>query len=126
MDEKVFFENDVVQVTNARFKVDGQTYAIRNITSTAAWTKPQKVVLPALAFFMALGMFVQGKDGIGGGIFFLLVAAVSFWLGREVHFVKLNTASGEVKALKSDQKDYVVKVVTALNDAIVSQHKSAE
>ena len=40
MDEKVFFEHGSVQVTNARFKVDEQTYAVRNITSTAAWSKP--------------------------------------------------------------------------------------
>lgn len=44
---------------------------------------------------------------------------------RPMHFVKLSTAAGEVKALKSNQKEYLLKVVNALNDAMVSQHESA-
>ena len=125
MDEKVFFEYEGVQVTNARFKVDDQTYAIRNITSTAAWTQPQKWVLPLLLALFVVALLTGGKDGVGVGVFFLLLAAGLFWMGRPMHFVKLNTAAGEVKALKSNQKEYVLKVVNALNDAMVSQHKSA-
>ena len=33
MDEKTFFEHDGVKVANARFVVDGQTFAMRNVTS---------------------------------------------------------------------------------------------
>ncbi|MFD1840221.1 DUF6232 family protein [Paracidovorax cattleyae] len=33
MNEKTFFEYDGVKVTNARFIVDGQTFAMSNVTS---------------------------------------------------------------------------------------------
>ncbi|KQY88263.1 DUF6232 family protein [Pelomonas sp. Root1444] len=124
MDEKVFFEHGSVQVTNARFKVDEQTYAVRNITSTAAWSKPQSWALPLLLLLSGFVAF-SSKDGIGAGVLLLLVAAALFYFGRPWHFVKLSTASGEVKALKSRDKNYVLQVVNALNDAMVSQHKSA-
>lgn len=124
MDEKVYFEHGGVQVTNARFKVDAQTYAIRNITSTAAWSKPQGWALAALLVLCAIGGFMS-KDGAGAGVLFLLLAAGVFWWARPWHFVKLSTASGEVKALKSRDRNYVLQVVNALNDAMVSQHKSA-
>ena len=124
MDEKVFFEHGGVQVTNARFKVDAQTYAIRNITSTAAWSKPQSWVVPAFLILCGILSFM-GKSEPGVGVLFMLVGAGLFWWGRPWHFVKLNTASGEVKALKSRDKNYVLQVVNALNDAMVSQHKAA-
>lgn len=125
MDEKIFFEHDGVQVTNARFKVDGQTYSIRNITSTQAWTQSQQWVWGALALLIGIGGLAGGKDGIGVGLFFLLLAAALFYSGRPWHFVKLNTSGGEVKAIKSRDKSYVLQVVHALNDAMVSQHRSA-
>lgn len=123
MDEKVFFEHGSVQVTNARFKVDAQTYAIRNITSTAVWTKPQKWLGVALCVLIAIGSLTG--NAIGVGVFFLLLAGGLYWLGRPMHFVKLSTASGEVKALQSREKHYVLHVVNALNDAMVSQSRSA-
>lgn len=35
MEEKVFFEHGSVKVTNARFVVDAQTFAMSNVTSVA-------------------------------------------------------------------------------------------
>lgn len=123
MEEKLFFEHDGVQVTNARFKVDAQTYAIRNITSTAAWTQPQQWLWAGFAGLCAL---VGIKDGnVGVAMFFAALAVIAYVAGRPWHFVKLSTAGGEVRALKSRDKGYVVQVVNALNDAMVSQHRSA-
>lgn len=67
----------------------------------------------------------MGKGTIWTAGLFFVLAALAFWLGRPWHFVKLSTASGEVKALKSRDRNYVAQVVNALNDAMVSQHKSA-
>ena len=54
MDEQVFFDNNGVKVTNARFIVDANTYSIRNSTSTAAWTRSQKWMRGAVLILVGL------------------------------------------------------------------------
>lgn len=122
MDEQTFFNHDGVKVTNARFIVDANTYSIRNITSTAAWTQSQKWLLGVVLGLIGLATI---KEATPIGIFFVALAGLAFYLGRPVHFVRLHTSGGEVKAVKSYDLEYVKQVVQALNEAIVSQHKSA-
>lgn len=124
MAEQTFFDSDGVTVTNARFVVDGHTYAVRNITSCFAGTRDQKwwatIVwgsIAALVFFMP-----TGTQGILLSIIFLMFAGLAFYLGRPTHYVNLKTSSGEVQATKSRDLGYVRSVVKALNDAIVAQH----
>ena len=120
MEEQTFFNHDGVQVTTARFVVDANTYAVRNITSTAAWKQPQKWIAGTLCIVAGLAM-MAGAPPIGG--FFVLLGAVLFYLGRPVHFVRLHTSGGEVKAVRSYDPEYVSQNVVALNNAIVAQHK---
>lgn len=122
MDEQVFFDNNGVKVTNARFIVDANTYSIRNITSTAAWTQSQKWLWGALLILVGLACL---KEATVIGIIFLGVAALLLYLGRPIHYVRLHTSGGEVKAVKSYDLEYVKQVVQALNEAIISQHKGA-
>ena len=120
MDEQIFFNNNGVKVTNARFIVDADTYAIRNITSTAAWSQSQKWILGIILILIGLACL---KEATGIGIFLFLIAAVVFYLGRPVHYVRLHTSGGEVKAVKSYDLEYVRQIVQALNEAIITQHK---
>jgi len=122
VEEQVFFNHDGVQVTNARFVVDANTYAIRNITSTAAWSQPQKWVVAVLCALIGLA-FVFNAPPIGA--VFIVAAGLFFYFGRPMHFVHLRTSGGEVKAVKSRDLEFVKQVVAALNNAIISQHKSA-
>lgn len=122
MEEQVYFDNNGVRVTNARFVVDANTYSVRNITSTAAWSQPQKWVLAVV--FLIVGLIALAGSAIAAAVFIGLAVLV-FYLGRPVHFVRLHTSGGEVKAVKSYDLEYVKQVVNALNDAIVSQHKGA-
>lgn len=120
MEEQTFFDHDGVQVTNARFVVDANTYAVRNITSTAAWTKPRQWIAGAICAIAGLAA-MAGAPPIG--IFFLILGGLFFYFGRPVHYVRLHTSGGEVKAVKSYDIEYVRQIVAALNNAIVSQHK---
>ena len=122
MDEQTYFDNNGVKVTNARFIVDANTYSIRNITSTAAWTKKQQWIAAVVLALLGL-VSIQGATPIG--IFFIVLSGLALYLGRPVHFVRLHTSGGEVKAVKSYDLEYVRQVVQALNEAIISQHKSA-
>jgi hypothetical protein len=122
LDEQTFFSHDGVRVTNARFVVGADTYSIRNITSTAAWSKPQKWLAAVLCGLIGFALLLNSP---AIGVMFLAAAGLLVYFGRPVHFVRLHTSGGEVKAVKSYDLAYVQKVVAALNDAIVSQHKSA-
>ena len=122
MEEQTFFENNGVRVTNARFIVDANTYSIRNITSTAAWSQSQKWVVGVLLILIGLACLIQATVI---GIVFLAIAGLVLYLGRPVHYVRLHTSGGEVKAVKSYDLEYVKQVVQALNEAIISQHRAA-
>lgn len=126
MEEKTFFEYDGVKVTNARFIVDSQTFAMSNITSVKAsrvdgsMTGP--VILITLGFLVLLGSISAGNW------FAALIAIVVGCLGvlwakstKSMYHIMLTTAGGETSALSSRQPEYVKKVTQALNDAIVAR-----
>ena len=45
MEEKIFFEQGSVSVTHSRFIVDGQTYAINNVTSVKTGSKKPIILM---------------------------------------------------------------------------------
>lgn len=117
MDEKVFFERDQVKVTNARFIVGGQTFAMKNITSVQAdVTKPNRL-WPIL--LVVLGLFIWTKGSAPAGITFFAAGLIILATQRTKYHVTLRSAGGETKALTSQQHKYVADVVAALNESIV-------
>ncbi len=116
MDEKTFFEYDGVKVTNARFVVDGQTFAMSNVTSVNPVTVPPNrlwgyvLLLLGLAGLMANPFF---------GVPVTAIAIYVIYKQKRTYHVMLRTSGGETKALTTQQKEYLDKVVAALNDAIV-------
>jgi hypothetical protein len=117
VDEKTFFEYEDVKVTNARFISGGQTYAMSNVTSVKSREESPSRVGPALVLLFCLGAFMAENYFFG----IVLGALGLFWLIKQkaVYHVMLSTAGGETSALKTNQPEYLSKVVKALNDAIV-------
>ena len=121
MEEKIFFNQGNVSVSNSRFVVDGQTYAMSNVTSVKSGTTPPSrgvAVLMALIGLVCLlgsgGVFIAGLVAIA--------IAVLVWIGNKAkHSVILNTSSGENQALVSEDKSYIINVVSSLNEAIISR-----
>jgi len=117
MEEKEFFSYDDVKVTNARFIVGSQTYAMSNITSVkASEDSPGRFTPIACVVVGVACLFGSVKEF---GIFLILLGGV--WLAclKTTYYVSLTTAGGESKALSSEQREYIEKVVAALNNAIV-------
>jgi hypothetical protein len=117
MEERTFFEYEDVKVTNARFVSGGQTYVMNNVTSVKPFEqKPSRLggvlVLLAGLIIMAGASFMLGL---------LVTAAAAFYLYQQktIYHILLATSAGETKALKTYQRDYLNRVITALNDAIV-------
>lgn len=122
MEETVFLNEGGVKVTNARFIVPKQTFAMSAITSIR--TSKQKQARSGPMFMIAAG--IASLAGIKFFLFFIfialvLIAAGSIWLHkkRTIFHIVLMTSSGEEKALASQDGKWIKKVIDALNDSIV-------
>jgi ABC-type Fe3+ transport system permease subunit len=118
MEEKTFLSEGGVTVTNARFIVSSQTYAMSGITSVKNSQEPPKRSYPIICGLLGL-LFLVGVPLLG---IVLVILAIVWWIGQKSQYhVLLTTASGEMKALSSTDGDLITKVVQALNDAIVAR-----
>lgn len=118
MEEKMFYETGDISVSNSRFIVDGQTYAMGNVTSVKTGeekaNKATGVILALIGFFTLFG-------SIWVGLIILIVGVLAFIGAKDKYSVVLSTSSGENQALTSEDKAYIEKVVFALNESIVSR-----
>ena len=118
--ETEFFNSENTVVTNARFIVDGQTYAMNRVTSVKQGIKPADkktgiwlVVIGIILFLAASG----GAKLIG-----LVLLGVGAWLiykAKPIASVILQSSSGEVQALSSENLSFISNVVSALNQSII-------
>jgi len=120
MEEKVFFDTGTISVSNSRFIVDGQTYAMGNVTSVKTGVEEAKKSTGILIGLF--GLFVLfGAKSIIWGIIIMIVGILLFIGAKNKYSVVLSTSSGENQALSSEDKTHIEKVVSALNEAIVSR-----
>ena len=117
MDEKTFFEYEDVKVTNARFISGSQTYAMSNVTSVKAYEKKPNRLWGIVALVLGLAIAGASESAVGAAI--AVGAAVYLYMQKTVYHVMLATSAGETSALKTYQRNYLDKVVSALNQAIV-------
>lgn len=116
MEETVFFNQAGVSVSNARFIVNSQTYAMNGVTSIKqAVNHPSRlgpIVLGFIGFLFLFGSIVLAL--------IFLAAAILWWMNQKPEwFVILSSASGETKALSSNDKTYIDGVINALNQSII-------
>lgn len=146
MKEQIFLSDHRVKVTNARLMVKGETYSMAGIISVKSGVIPgakgektyslmEKIKI-VFCSFLILGGFSQVCLLFGGWLF-NLISLVSLALMALVIYVvvcakdgedepptytvSLRTASGELRALENQDRDFVEKVIKAINDAIVAR-----
>jgi hypothetical protein len=116
--EKTFLENGGVTVTNTRFIVPGQTYAMSGVTSVRFERIEPKRGIPI--FLVIVGLFLLASPEIRGfGVFLLIVGIIWLVVLKADFAVALASASGEVRAIKSKDSSFINGIVNALNEAIV-------
>jgi hypothetical protein len=119
MDERTFFSNGEVNVTNARFIANGQTYAMSGITSVKSFRQDPSIRGPILLATVGVVAILMGRGNILIGIL-MVGAAVLWWRSLKPEFsVLLHSAAGEMKAFSSKDGSLIATIITALNDAIV-------
>ena len=124
-DEKVFFERGETTVTSARFIVGAQTFAMQGITSVQGIETPPGYALPAIMVVIGVGAGLSGLGRSVGlvafGVAFSAFGVLVGFLRKSTYAVVLRTAGGEVVACRSKDRGYMLQVIQALNDAIVSR-----
>jgi len=117
-EEKIYFDEGDVKVTNARFLTYGKMHSMGNVTSVAKYmVKPKRT-----------GQIIIGIIGLVCFAFqwilaiILLAGAVLWWMMQKNKFiVSLSSASGSEEALTSTDEAYIDKIVNALNEAIAER-----
>jgi hypothetical protein len=122
--ETVLLDEQGIKVTNARFLVESQTYAMAGVTSVKTEVEYPSKTGPLITIGIGVLFFLNAMNSgqfgglIAGGAVF---AVGVMWLRsrKPEYLVLLTTASGEKRAYESKDGALVKKVVTAINDAIV-------
>lgn len=114
--EKVFYEKNGIRVTNSRFVVPGQTYALSGVTSVKSVSKSTTKASVILAIF---GIWSLSIESYFFGV--LLLGAALLWYLQSKHMVVLTTSSGESEALTSKDQSVVQEIIGALNEAIIER-----
>ncbi|MGK5078876.1 DUF6232 family protein [Janthinobacterium sp. HLX7-2] len=117
MEERTFFEQGNVKVTNARFVSDGQTYAMSNVTSVKPFEKKPPRALGIILVLVGLGVMVGANTLLG--LLVLGVGLAILFVIKPVYHVLLATSAGETRALMTKDREYLNQVVHAVNEAMI-------
>jgi len=120
MDEKMFLEGNDISVSNSRFIVKGQTYAMSNVTSVKTGLKKANKGIGIAIGIIGL-VTLLGAGQILWGVIITIIGVFTFIGMKDEYSVVLSTSSGENQALISKDKDHIESVVTALNESIVNR-----
>ena len=116
--EKIFFQDQNVTVTQARYISNGQMYAMRNISSVSLFTIKASYSSQIVLLVIGVILLVIPKAWIVG---LILVAAGIWWLTatKDDYAVRISTNAGEANSHVSKNRTYIQSIVLALNEAIV-------
>jgi hypothetical protein len=117
--ERIFYQDEKVTVTQSRFISYNKTYAMRNISSVALSKLEKSRAYPII--LIILGIFLIFTGGtiqlIGVGV--AAIGVIWILLMKDEYSVRISTNAGELDSLISEDYSYVEKVVNALNEAMI-------
>lgn len=114
-EEKVFFDQNGIKVTSARFICGGKTHSMAGVTAVEARVIPINRKPPII--IAVIGIVVAIFHWFG----FVVIAAALVWLflQKKDYVVYLSSASGGSDAFINKDESFVDNIVSAVNDAIV-------
>ena len=125
-DEVAVYRDENIHLTNLRAVLQGKTYAMANVTSVSMFTQVKSKV-PGVILAVLGGLFLLvgfGSRELRGcsvvfGLLMLVIGIAVAAGAKNLYWVRIGSASGEANALASHDRDYITRVVSAMNDAIV-------
>ena len=135
-EEKVYYDEGNVKITSSRAILDDKTYVLKNIASVTVNTiehEAEKVevggfyTFGTLLLFFAFGAFTSEEVVVC--LIFLLLGGAGFYFGYsksqnstpawKEYSVRIGSNAGDSDSLLSKDKEYITKIVNAINDAII-------
>jgi hypothetical protein len=124
MEEKVFYDDGKLKVTNVRFIVDDETFVLSGITSIKKVETNQQSNsggFSVLIIFLGIAAIFAGTDWSK-----YLVAVVLFLIAfafkpkiTKIYNIATVSAGTEAKLFSTTDKELADKIIVALNDAII-------
>ncbi len=134
MTEKVFYEDTQTRVTSARIVIGSKTYALDNISSVDLQYRQDSASCFVWGFLLIsafLGVAGLATAFTGGGpiaFFFLITGGVLTWFcinqirSHKPYYVAiLETNAGSIDALSNENKESLVPIVDAINQAVIER-----
>lgn len=116
--ETTFYQDTSVTVTQSRFVTQSKTYAMRNISSVHVFEIEKSRVFPILMILFGLP-FVFSKDIFWIGLILISLGLLIIFSIKNEFAVRISTNAGEANSIISKNRDYIQKIVNALNEAII-------
>ena len=122
MQEHEFFRSENVLVSQTRFVTFGQTYAMSGVTSVkASSVRPSRTGPLVVGGIGVICLFAGSAGALIFGAILLAIAALIWVSQKPEYFVSLSVASGEVRALRSKDPQFIGDVIQALNECIIAR-----
>ena len=119
--EKQFYSDKNVLVTQARFVVEGKTFAMRNISSVTKYRIAASNGLALFLGFTGLLLLLGNSTIVVIGILMTISAIAMIILNKDLYSVRINSNSGEANAVVSKDEKYIQEIVDAVNEAIIQR-----
>ena len=117
--EKIFYKDTNVLITQSRIVSYGKTYAMRNISS-AGISKNSKLFLKiASTFMLVFGLSSLYTEDYWLGVTALGIAVILLLNSRDDYILVISSNSSDNNALSSKNRAYIQTVMDAINEAIV-------
>ncbi|WP_315053186.1 DUF6232 family protein [Chryseobacterium indoltheticum] len=116
--ETTFYQDSLVKVTQSRYITQSKTYAMRNISSVHVFEIEKSRVTPILMMLIGIPFLFAGNVFWIGLILIGLGILIVFNIKNE-YTVRISTNAGEADSTISKDKEYIQKIVNALNDAMI-------
>jgi hypothetical protein len=127
--ETTYYQDSTVTISNSRAVLGAKTYAMVNITSVSMGEKPANrtpgIALALIGLAIAACTGSMGGNSAGGGIgigVVLIIAGIALAaIVKPSYIVRIGSAGGESDALVSNNREYIQKLVSAVNEAIIKR-----
>ena len=132
--EPTYYSDDKgVRITATRLIMPGKTpqegpttYSMANITSVkTVKEEPNRLAGVFIAVLgiiaIVVGIYSDYNEVTIGGVVALLIGLAAAILVKPVYHLKIASASGEMDALNRKEKDYIDRIVTAINEALIKR-----
>jgi len=116
--ETTFYQDSLVTVTQSRYITQSKTYAMRNISSVHVFEIEKSKVTPILMILFGIPFLFSGNVFWIGLILIGLGILIVYNIKNE-YTVRISTNAGEADSTISKDKEYIQKIVNALNDAMI-------